>query len=501
MSQNTLKLLAVDLGAESGRATLGQFDGERIQLTEVHRFPNTTVPLPDALHWDVLNLWTEIRKGMAAAAKETGGQLDGMGLDTWGVDFGLLDRTGALIGNPVHYRDSRTDGMVEAAFQRVPKEEIFAQTGVQFMALNTLYQLLAMVLQNSPQLAIAETLLTMPDLLNYWLTGVKASEFTIATTTQCYDPRRKTWAKPLLQRLGIPTHIFPEIIQPGTILGDLRLPIAEEIGIQQLPVIAPACHDTGSAVAAVPVQGISNTSFAWISSGTWSVMGVEINEPLINAESLACSVTNEGGVNGTIRLSKNIIGLWPVQESRRTWRREGQDYSYDDLTSLAAQAEPLRSVVDPDHDDFLKPGDMPARLRAYCQRTGQPIPETNGQVIRCFLEGVALKYRSTLERLERLLDRRLEAIHIVGGGTQNRLLSQLAADACQRPVITGPVEATTTGNLLVQALALGKISSLADAREVVRRSFEVETFEPDTSTCQAWDDAYAKLMSLMEENC
>lgn len=501
MSQNTLKLLAVDLGAESGRATLGQFDGERIQLTEVHRFPNTTVPLPDALHWDVLNLWTEIRKGMAAAVKETGGQLDGMGIDTWGVDFGLLDRSGALIGNPVHYRDSRTDGMVEAAFRRVPKEEIFAQTGVQFMALNTLYQLLAMVSQNSPQLAVTETLLTMPDLLNYWLTGVKACEFTIATTTQCYDPRRKTWAKPLLQRLGIPTHIFPEIISPGTILGDLRLPVAEEIGIRRLPVIAPACHDTGSAVAAVPVRGISNTSYAWISSGTWSVMGVEINEPLINDESLACSVTNEGGVNGTIRLSKNIIGLWPVQESRRTWRREGQVYSYDDLTSLAAQAEPLRSVVDPDHDDFLKPGDMPARLRAYCERTGQPVPESSGQVVRCFLEGVALKYRWFLERLERLLGRRLEAIHIVGGGTQNRLLSQLAADACQRPVITGPVEATTTGNLLVQALALGKISSLEDAREIVRRSFEVETFEPDSSTCQAWDDAYAKIMNLMEENC
>lgn len=369
------------------------------------------------------------------------------------------------------------------------------------MALNTLYQLLAMVLQNSPQLAIAETLLTMPDLLNYWLTGVKACEFTIATTTQCYDPRRKTWAKPLLQRLGIPTHIFPEIISPGTILGDLRLPVAEEIGIRRLPVIAPACHDTGSAVAAVPVRGISNTSYAWISSGTWSVMGVEINEPLINDESLACSVTNEGGVNGTIRLSKNIIGLWPVQESRRTWRREGQVYSYDDLTSLAAQAEPLRSVVDPDHDDFLKPGDMPARLRAYCERTGQPVPESSGQVVRCFLEGVALKYRWFLERLERLLGRRLEAIHIVGGGTQNRLLSQLAADACQRPVITGPVEATTTGNLLVQALALGKISSLEDAREIVRRSFEVETFEPDSSTCQAWDDAYAKIMNLMEENC
>jgi rhamnulokinase len=388
--------------------------------------------------------------------------------------------------------------MMETAFQRISKADIFAQTGIQFMQLNTLYQLLAMAVHNSPQLAAAETFLTMPDLLNYWLTGRKACEFTNATTTQCYDPRRKNWARPLLQRLNIPGHIFPEIVPPGTVLGDLREPVAEEAGIRHLPVIAPACHDTGSAVAAVPARG---SNFVWISSGTWSIMGVEVGEPVVNEQSLACEMTNEGGVNNTFRLSKNIMGLWPVQESRRTWARlDGASMSYDELTRLAAEAEPLRSVVDLDHNDFLKPGDMPARVRAYCERTGQPIPETRGQVLRCLLEGLALKYRWVLERLERLTHpTRLDTMHIVGGGTQNMLLSQLAADATHRRVITGPIEATATGNLLVQAIALGKIGSLDEAREIVRRSFEVLEFEPDPATSQAWDDAYAKLNQLMKE--
>ncbi len=311
MTQTSLKLLAVDLGAESGRAILGAFDGERISLSEVHRFPNTPVPLPDGLHWNVLGLWSEIRKGLALAAQQTGGSLAGVGLDTWGVDFGLLDRQGALLGNPYHYRDARTDGILEAAFKRVSKADIFAQTGIQFIQFNSLYQLLVMASQNSPQLAAAQTFLTMPDLLNYWLTGRKVCEFTNATTTQCYDPRRKTWAHPLLQRLGIPDTIFPEIVPPGTVLGSLRAAVAEEVGLANLPVIAPACHDTGSAVAAIPA---GSGDYAWISSGTWSIMGVNVREPVINDQSLNCELTNEGGVNNTFRLSKNIMGLWPVQE-------------------------------------------------------------------------------------------------------------------------------------------------------------------------------------------
>jgi rhamnulokinase len=493
MAQTTTNYLAFDLGAESGRAMLGLFDGERLRLEDVHRFPNTPVPLPDGLHWNILGLWNEIRKGLAQAVQMTGGNLAGMGLDTWGVDFGLLDRHGVLLGNPYHYRDGRTDGMMEAAFQRISKADIFSLTGIQFLQLNTLYQLLAMVMQNSPLLSIADTFLTMPDMLNYWLTGQKVCEFTIATTTQCYDPRRKAWSRPLMERLGIPAHLFPEIVPPGTVLGDLRGAVAEEVEIARLPVIAPACHDTGSAVAAVPAAP-GDDSFAWISSGTWSIMGVEAPEPVINAQSLAFTMTNEGGVNGTFRLSKNIGGLWLVQECRRAWANEGNSYSYDDLTRLAAGAEPLRSVVDPDDGDFLKPGDMPARIRAYCKRTGQPEPETVGQIVRSSLEGIALKYRWVLERLEGLLGKELQTIHIVGGGTQNKLLSQIAADATQRRVITGPVEATAIGNLLVQAMALGQIGSLDEAREVVRRSFDVQTFEPDRSKRAAWDDIYTKML-------
>jgi rhamnulokinase len=513
MTRTPLHLLAFDLGADSGRAILGALDGERLELTELHRFPNLPAPLPDGLHWDVLGLWNEVRKGLGMVVQHSGGALAGLGLDTWGVDFGLLDRQGALLGNPFHYRDSRTDTMLEAAFQRVPRADIFAQTGIQFMQFNSLYQLLALRLQNSPQLAAAETFLTMPDLLNYWLTGRKVCEFTNATTTQCYDPRRKTWARPLLQRLGIPENIFPEIVPPGTLLGDLRGPLADEAGLARpLPVIAPACHDTGSAVAAVPA---GNDSFAWISSGTWSIMGVSVREPVINEHSLACSMTNEGGVDNTFRLSKNITGMWPLQESRRAWARQGSSYTYDELTAMAAQAAPLRSLIDPDHHDFLAPGDMPARVRAYCRRTGQPIPASCGEVTRCVLESVALKYRWVLERLERLLApaaangaaangagaHRIDTIHIVGGGTKNRLLSQFAADATGRRVITGPVEATATGNLLVQAMALGEIGSLDDAREIVRNSTSMLVFEPDPAAAAAWGDADAKLQALMQENC
>lgn len=497
MITHPMHLLAVDLGAESGRAMLGQFDGQRIELSEMTRFPNVTVPLPDGLHWNTLNLWSEIRKALASAVATTGGKLAGMGIDTWGVDYALLDRTGAMIGSPFHYRDARNDGMMEALFQRVSRREVYNQTGIQFLQFNTLYQLYSMVLHNHPQLHIADTLLMMPDLLNYWLTGRKAVEFSIATTTQCYDPRREAWAKPLLQRVNIPDHIFPEIVPPGTVLGDLRTPLAEEAGITRLPVIAPACHDTGSAVAAVPA---SAPDFAWISSGTWSIMGVEASEPVITDASYECGMTNEGGVGSTIRLSANITGMWPVQECRRLWQRQGYEYSYDDLTRLAREAEPLCSIVDVDDHEFLKPGDMPARVRAFCDRTGQPVPETHGQMVRCLFEGVALKYRVMLERLERLTGKRLETVHIVGGATRNRLLSQFAADATQRQVITGPVEATAAGNLLVQAIALGEIGSLAEAREVVRRSFALQTYQPDPSTCAAWEDAYAKLNRFITES-
>ncbi|HEY4722080.1 MAG TPA: rhamnulokinase family protein, partial [Anaerolineae bacterium] len=370
--------LAIDLGAESGRAIRGAFDGECLTLSEIHRFTNGPVRLPDGLHWDVLRLWSEIKDSLSRAVHQDQPPVS-IGLDTWGVDYALLDRNGGLLSNPYHYRDNRTDGLLDEAFKRMPREQIFDLTGIQFMSINTLYQLLSMVMANPAMLAAADRFLTIPDLFNYWLTGQQACEFSIATTTQCYDPRRRDWARPLLAALGIPFHIFPRVIPSGTVLGQLHPAVAEETRASRLQVIAPACHDTGSAVAAVPAE---SERFAWISSGTWSIMGTNVLEPVINAASLANNFTNEGGIGGQYRFSKNIQGLWLVQESRRTWATNGQSFSYAELTEMAAQADPFVAIVDPDAAEFLKPGDMPARIGAYCQRTDQDVPQSPGAIIR-----------------------------------------------------------------------------------------------------------------------
>jgi rhamnulokinase len=501
---NPLSFLALDLGAESGRAILSCFDGQRLQLSEIHRFPNGPVRLPDGLHWDILRLWSEVKQGIALAIRNKE-SLASIGIDTWAVDYGLLDRSGALLSNPYHYRDSRTDGMLEEAFRRVPREEIFRQTGIQFLQLNSLYQILSMVTARSPVLDIADTFLTIPDLLNYWLTGRAVCEFSNATTTQCYNPREAEWAREMLQRLGIPTHIFPPIVPPGTDLGRLLPRVADEVGLERHKgphVIAPACHDTGSAVAAVPALA---PDFAWISSGTWSVVGTEVPDPVINEESLAYNFTNEGGVCDTrtssvrFRFSRNVMGLWLVQECRRTWAQQGQEYSYDALTEMASEAEPFQAVLDPDYGEFFKPGDMPARIQAYCRLTHQPVPQTKGSIVRCALEGIALKYRWVLERLEEMLGRRLAPLYIVGGGTQNRLLSQFTANAVGRQVITGPVEATASGNILMQMMALGHIDSLAEGRQILRKSFELQTYDPGDR--QGWEEAYGRLLARMATAC
>ena len=498
-----LNILALDIGAESGRSILGRLNDGRLELKEVHRFPNGPVRLPTGLHWDALGLFNEIKTGLHLANEEIASErpagrrravkLASIGLDTWGVDFGLLDARGELLGDPYHYRDVRTDGMVEKAWSMAGRDTIFEATGIQFMQLNTLYQLLALKRAKSPALKVARTLLTMPDLFNYWLTGKKVSEFSIATTTQCYDPRAHDWAFSLLEQLGIPGQIFPEVVPPGTVLGGLLPWVADETGLKGVKVIAPACHDTGSAVAAVPAAG---QGFAYLSSGTWSLLGAELTEPVINAETLALNVTNEGGVGGTIRFLKNIIGLWIVQQCRHTWRMQGEDLSYDDITRMAAEAEPFRSLIDPDWSEFLPHGDMPARIIEFCRRSGQPIPETKGQFVRCALESLALKYRKTLESLEGVLGHRLDPLHIVGGGTKNKLLNQFAANATARPVIAGPVEATAIGNILVQAVALGELSSLDEARAVVRTSFEVTRYEPEET--DRWAEAYARWSALHE---
>lgn len=488
------KYLALDLGAESGRAIIGMMNGGKLSLNEVHRFNNGPVRLPDGMHWDVLQLWSEIKTGIASAVKN-GTKLDGIGLDTWGVDFALLDKHNSLLSNPFHYRDTRTDGMLDEAFKRMSRAEIFANTGIQFMQINTLYQLLAMSVQKSPLLDVAQTFVTIPDLFNYWLSGQITNEFTNATTTQCLDPRKRDWATPVLDALNIPSHLFRPVTDSGTPIGTLLPDIAEETGASGVRIVVPACHDTGSAVVAVPAQ---NRDFAWISSGTWSIMGAEVQQPSLDEKALQYNFTNEGGVFGTWRLSKNIMGLWLVQECRRTWQHEGDDLTYDEITRLASEAKPFLAVIDPDHPNFFHAGDMPDRIRKYCMDTNQSVPQTKGEIIRVALESIALKYRWVLERLEELSGKHLAPIHIIGGGTKNRLFNQFTADGTGRTVITGPVEATAIGNLLMQAIGLGHLDTLDDARAVVRASFIPETYHPASK--DGWDEAYAKLLISLDSN-
>lgn len=488
-------ILAFDLGAESGRGLVGSFDGHKLQLEVFHRFPNGPVQTLDGLHWDVLRLHDEMLQGMRKAAAGHG-PIASVGIDTWGVDFGLLGRDGSLLGNPRHYRDPHTEAIMEQAFGRVSRREIYQQTGIQFMRFNTLFQLLALQRDRSPLLDAAESMLLIPDLFHYWLTGVKANEFTDASTSQMVDPRSRGWARDLVRSFGLPDRILGTIVPPGTVLGPLRAAVATAAGIAPVPVIAPATHDTASAVAAVPAQG---DSWAYISSGTWSLMGAELPAPLISDKTLQFNFTNEGGVSGTTRLLKNIMGLWLVQECRRAWERAGTTYTYDELVRLAEVATPFASLVDPDDASFILPANMPAALGDYCRRHGQPAPQEPGPVVRCALESLALRYRWVLDRLEELVGRRLDVIHIVGGGCQNALLNQLTADACDRPVVAGPVEATAIGNVLLQAIGLGLVKSLAEARDLVRRSFAVRSFEP--SSPERWQEPYRRFLGFFNQRC
>jgi rhamnulokinase len=483
------KYLAFDLGAESGRAMLGSILDGLLSLEELHRFPNSPVRLPTGLYWDTLRLFHEIRQGLAAAGRERGLTLDGIGIDTWGVDLALLASDGALVDNPRHYRDSRNNGIIEKTFAAVPREEIFARTGLQFMQFNTLFQLYGMKLAGAPALRCAHTFLMIPDLFNYWLTGVIRSELSIASTSQMYDPLGKRWATELLERLGLPTAILPEIVPPGTLLGPLLPEVANEAGLPPAPVYATCCHDTASAVAAVPACG---EDWCYISSGTWSLMGVELNRPVINERSLALNFTNELGAGGTVRFLKNIAGMWLIQECRRAWAAAGREYAYEELARLAAAAPPFTSIIDP--DAFLEPGRMPEKIADYCRSTGQPVPPEPAAMCRAILESLALRYRQVLESLESLLGRRLETIHIVGGGSRNQLLNQFVADATGCTVVAGPAEATAAGNVLIQAVGSGALSGLAEAREMVRRSFPLTTFEPRTRS--GWDEAYKNFSTM-----
>ncbi len=484
--------LALDLGAESGRAILGILDSDKLTLQEVHRFNNNPVRLPDGLHWDVLHLWEEIKAGIAASVKN-GVRLDSIGLDTWGVDFALLDRNGALLANPFHYRDARTDGMLDEAFRRMPRADLFTNTGIQFMQINTLYQLLSMSVQKSALLNIAQTLVTMPDLFNYWLSGLITNEFTNATSTQCFDPIKRNWAIPVLDALGIPSRLFHSVTESGSVIGTLLPIVADETRAGKIPVVLPACHDTSSAVAAVPAQ---NQDFAWISSGTWSIMGAEVRMPIVNEKAMEYNFTNEGGVFGSWQLSKNLTGLWLVQECRRSWHHQGEDLTYDEITQLASDAKPFLAVIDTDDVVFIHPGNMPECIQKYCGDTNQTVPQAKGEIVRVVLECMALKYRWVLERLEELTGKRHDPIHIIGGGTKNRLLNQFTADCSQRKVIAGPVEATAIGNILLQAIALDQLASLSEARALIRSSFSPEVYEPNSNA--GWDDAYSRLQKVMK---
>jgi len=495
----TATYLAIDLGAASGRVMLGRWDGQRFDLQELHRFANGPVQVRGHLHWDVLRLWSEIKVGIRKYATQYDEPLDGIGVDSWAVDFVLFDSAGRLLGNPYHYRDRRTDGIPEMVDRIVPAQRLFAQTGIQRMQINTLYQLTSMRWSGDPQLDAAATMVMIPDLFHYWMTGRLATEYTTASTTQFFNPIEGGWAVELLAELGLPAGILPSIAVPGTVLGELLPEVREEVGLHHsTTVIASASHDTASAVAAVP--GLDEESM-YISSGTWSLAGVEIAQPILSEEARQLNFTNEGGVGGVlaerrIRFLKNIGGLWLLQECQREWEQQGLSYTWLDLVALAEQAEPLRSLVDPDAPDFLSPGNMPAAILAYCRRTGQPAPESVGAFVRCCLESLALKYRWVMSALEGLLGRRLDTIRIVGGGSRNTLLCRFAADACRREVVAGPVEATALGNILVQAMATGHLSDLASGRRAVAASTQQIVYEPRDSA--DWDAAYERFEALVQ---
>lgn len=485
--------LAVDLGAESGRVVSAALIDGRMDLEEIHRFPNEPVRLNDGLHWDVLGIFAEIKEGLRKAGEKLEG-VESVGIDSWAVDFGLLDRDGVLILNPHNYRDPRTEGMIEHALELVPKEEIYQTTGIQFVRINTLYQLLAM--KKSPLLEVADRLLLVPDLICYWLTGRKVCEFTNATTTQLYDLEAGEWAWDLLQKMSLPAHIFPEILPPATELGPLLPEVTQEVGLDEnFTVMTVGSHDTASAVVAVPAEG---DDFAYISSGTWSLVGVETQEPIITGEAMNSNFTNEGGVGDRTRFLRNVMGLWLLQECRKTWAEEGEEYSYEDLEHLATEAPAFGPVVDPDHPAFFPPGDIPSRLKEFCEKTGQTVPEEPGQVARCVFESLALKYQWVLEQAARLSGKNVETVHVVGGGSQNALLCQLTADAASLPVTAGPTEATAFGNAMVQAMAGGYLESLEEIRETVRRSSDIARYVPGEET-EKWKDLKTRFQKILED--
>jgi len=483
--------IAFDLGASNGRAILGQFDGEKITMKELHRFENNYIEMNGVFYWDTPYLFNQLKQGLLAFKQGGYGELDAFGIDTWGVDYGLLDENGHLAGVPRSYRLG-VQADIDAVKEKIPADVLYARSGIDTgLTFNTLYQLYRRVRENDSALKVADCMLLTPDLLGYFLTGEKGTEYTIATTTQLYNPTTKDWDWETIRELGLPEKIFTKIDKTGTIRGHLRPEICEELGLNPAAFVAVGGHDTASSVAAIPGSG----SFAFCSSGTWSLFGVETDKPDLSPEAAAAGFSNEGTIQGGFRPLRNIVGLWIIQELRRDWAKQGLKLSWDEIVRLAVEAEPLRSVIDTDAPEFYAGGNMEQKIKQYCARTEQPVPETTGQIARCVYESLALKYRHALEGLEKMKGQRIDSLNIVGGGIQNRLLNQMVADSLDRPVITGPIEGAAMGNLLTQAMAMGDIADLDALRQVVRNSEAVETWQPNHT--QAWEDAYQKLVHFL----
>lgn len=468
------KILAFDFGASSGRAMLSHINNGKIEMEEIHRFSNDPVEVNGVLYWDILRLIFEVKQAIIKA-KNSGG-FDAIGIDTWGVDFGLLDSEGNLLQNPVHYRDKRTEDIMQEVFHIVPKEEIYNSTGIQFMRFNTLFQLYYLKKYKPELLSKTKTMLFIPDLMAYFLTGVKKTEYTIASTSQMLNADKGDWDRDLLEKLGIPTNILTEIIDSGSIYGKITDDICTELGCEKVPVIAVCTHDTGSAVAAVPT---SEAEFIYISCGTWSLFGTELNKPLINQKAFDLQLTNEGGYGKTIRLLKNIMGLWIIQESRRQWQREGKELSFAQIMAEAEKVEKGKFYIDCDYPDFDSPGNMPLKIQNYCKQNNLPVPQTIGETAMCIYYSLAVKYRKTLDMLKELTGKTYKAINLIGGGANASLLCRLTADICGMPVIAGPTEATVIGNIIVSLIALGEIKDIKEARNIVEKSFDVKIYNPE----------------------
>lgn len=477
------RVLAFDFGASSGRAILGKFDGKKIELEEVHRFTNDPVTVNGTVFWDVLRLFHEVKQGILKA-KQAGG-FDCIGVDTWGVDFGLIDKNGYLLENPVHYRDKRTDGMIELACQKMDRDKIYDITGIQFIYFNTLFQLLSLREKRPELLERADKLLFMPDLFNYLLTGNMAAEYSIATTSQLVDLNAHEWSEEIFEKMRFPKDLVCPLVKPGTVVGQLSADLCEELGVPAVDVIAVCGHDTQSAVTAVPS---SEKDFAFISCGTWSLFGTELETPILNEKARKLNVTNEGGYDYSTAFLKNICGLWLIQESRRQWMREGQEYSYAQLEEMALQCEPFKCFIDPDADDFAPMGNMPGRIRDFCRRTGQYVPQTVGEVVRCIYESLALKYRHIFRGIEDCTGKQYPHINIVGGGTKDKLLCRMTADSCNTTVYAGPIEATVLGNIAVQLLSCGEIASIEEARKIIADGEKLLCYQPENT--KVWDEAY-----------